>query len=387
MALSKSPKAKGSLSLVPDDLSEDITEEDRIRFFQVVSTDLGAEQVQTIISPPQSYPREKSVLAVHWHPEFIPLELASQRIDALFPNREDELIIPTQHNVLMSYRGYTGAEVDCYSRGFNQKVQLLVHFEDSRVEDAPVFRSILAHTFKYRSSQLFDFIHTITKPKDERIKMAARETGADGGVIRFVQINVRKIERLLEQHGDEIPIDSIKNKLLRNFFDTLRDSYGDGLIDRVQTYLRAVKMIVKAHFPFKYFYPTSDVIAEARSIGGGIVIPHPEQFWPILLADYDVDGYEIWNPESRRYTEFLISVLHEKNKQRRGGRLELLLFMGDDTHLGEKVKDPAHQNKVKASREIGVQPAWDDLMIKKKLIVANMDKNRVIREYRNRLAG
>lgn len=387
MALSKSPKAKGSLSLVPDDLSEDITEEDRIRFFKVVSTDLGAEQVQTIISPPQSYPREKSVLAVHWHPEFIPLELASQRIDALFPNREDELIIPTQHNVLMSYRGYTGAEVDCYSRGFNQKVQLLVHFEDSRVEDAPVFRSILAHTFKYRSSQLFDFIHTITKPKDERIKMAARETGADGGVIRFVQINVRKIERLLEQHGDEIPIDSIKNKLLRNFFDTLRDSYGDGLIDRVQTYLRAVKMIVKAHFPFKYFYPTSDVIAEARSIGGGIVIPHPEQFWPILLADYDVDGYEIWNPESRRYTEFLISVLHEKNKQRRGGRLELLLFMGDDTHLGEKVKDPAHQNKVKASREIGVQPAWDDLMIKKKLIVANMDKNRVIREYRNRLAG
>jgi len=387
MALSKSPKAKGSLSLVPDDLSEDITEEDRIRFFQVVSTDLGAEQVQTIISPPQSYPREKSVLAVHWHPEFIPLELASQRIDALFPNREDELIIPTQHNVLMSYRGYTGAEVDCYSRGFNQKVQLLVHFEDSRVEDAPVFRSILAHTFKYRSSQLFDFIHTITKPKDERIKMAARETGADGGVIRFVQINVRKIERLLEQHGGEIPIDSIKNKLLRNFFDTLRDSYGDGLIDRVQTYLRAVKMIVKARFPFKYFYPTSDVIAEARSIGGGIVIPHPEQFWPILLADYDVDGYEIWNPESRRYTEFLISVLHEKNKQRRGGRLELLLFMGDDTHLGEKVKDPAHQNKVKASREIGVQPAWDDLMIKKKLIVANMDKDRVIREYRSRLAG
>ena len=387
MALSKSPKAKGSLSLVPDDLSEDITEEDRIRFFQVVSTDLGPEQVQRIISSSQSYPKETSVLAVHWHPEFIPLELASQRIDALFPNRKDELIIPTQHNVLMSFRGYTGVEVDCYSRGFNQKVQLLVHFENSRVQDAPVFRSILAHTFKYRSSQLFDFIHTITKPIDERIKMAARETGADGAVIRFVQINVRKIEGLLEQHGDEIPVESIKNKLLRNFFDTLRDTYGDGLIDRIQTYLRAVKMIVKSDFPYKFFYPTSDVIAEARSVGGGIVIPHPEQFWPILLADYDVDGYEIWNPESRRYTEFLITVLHEKNKQRRGRRPELLLFMGDDTHLGEKVKDPAHQNKAKASREIGVQPAWDDLMIKKKLIVANMDKDRVIREYRSRLTG
>lgn len=387
MGLSKSQKKTGSLTLVPGDLSEDVTEEDRTRFFEIVSTDLSPDQVERIVTPPASYPKEKSVLAVHWHPEFVSLDLISRRIDALFPNRDDELIIPTQHNVLMSLRGYTGVEVDCYSRGFNQKVQLLVHFEDSRVEDAPVFQSILAHTFKYRSSQLFDFIHTITKPREDWINLAARETGADGAVVRFVQVNVRKIEKLLAEHGDDIPVVSIKNKLLRNFFDTLRETYGDGLIDRVQTYLRAVKMIVKAHFPLKYFYRTSDVIAEARSIGGGIVIPHPEQFWPILLADYDVDGYEIWNPESRRYTEFLITVLHEKNKQRQRHRPELLLFMGDDTHMGEKVKDPAHQDTAKASREIGLQTAWCDLMIKKRLIVANMDKNRVIREYKNRLAG
>jgi hypothetical protein len=387
MGLSKSQKKTGSLTLVPDDLSEDVTEEDRKRFFEIVSTDLNRDQVERIVTPPASYPKEKSVLAVHWHPEFVSLDLISRRIDALFPNRDDELIIPTQHNVLMSFRGYTGVEVDCYSWGFNQKVQLLVHFEDSRVEDAPVFRSILAHTFKYRSSQLFDFIRTITAPREDWIKLAARETGADGAVVRFVQVNVRKIEKLLEEHGEDIPVVSIKNKLLRNFFDTLRETYGDGLIDRVQTYLRAVKMIVKAHFPLKYFYRTSDVIAEARSIGGGIVIPHPEQFWPILLADYDVDGYEIWNPESRRYTEFLITVLHEKNKQRPRHRPELLLFMGDDTHMGEKVKDPAHQDLAKASREIGLQTAWSDLMIKKKLIVANMDKNRVIREYKSRLAG
>lgn len=387
MVMTKSQKNSGPLLLVPDDLSAEVTDEDRRRFFQIVSTDLTPDQVQRIVTPPQSYGKEKSVLAVHWHPEFIPLDLVSQRIDALFPNRVNELIIPTQHNVLLSFGGYAGVEVDCYSRGFNQKVQLLVHFEDERVADAPVFRSILAHTFKYRSSQLLEFIHTITEPKEEWIETAARETGADGAVIQFVQMNVRKIETLLEQHGDEIPVASIKNKLLRNYFDTLRETYGDGLIDRVQTYLRAVKMIVKAHFPFKYFYRTSDVIAEARSIGGGVVIPHPEQFWPILLADYDVDGYEIWNPESRRYTEFLITVLHEKNKQRGAGQPELLLFMGDDTHLGEKVKDPAHQNTAKAFREIGVQPAWHDLMIKKKLIVANMDKDRIIREYKNRLAG
>lgn len=387
MGLTKSEKAISPLSLVPDDLSEEITEDDTERFFQVVSTELGPDQIKRIVSPPRSYPKEKSVLAVHWHPEFVSLDIISQRIDALFPNRKEELIIPTQHNTLMRYGGYAGVEVDCYSIGFNQKVQLLFHFEESRVKEAPVFHSILSHTFKYRSSQLFDFIHAITRPKEEWINMAARDTGADGAVVRFAQINVCKIEKLLEAHGDEIPVVSIKNKLLRNFFDTLRGAYGDGFIDRVQTYLRAVKMIVKAHFPLKYFYRTSDVIAEARTLGGGIVVPHPEQFWPILLADYDIDGYEIWNPESRRYTEFLISVLHEKNKHRKTSQPELLLFMGDDTHFGEKVKDPAHQDMVKASREIGVQTAWNDLMIKKKLIVANMDKDRVIHEYKSRLAG
>jgi hypothetical protein len=372
---------------VPDDLSENITDEDRERFFKVVSIDLQPEQVERIITPPETYPKERSVLAVHWHPEFIPLDLISKRIDTVFPNKVEELIIPTQHNVLMSYGDYSGVEVDCYSQGFNQKVQLLVHFEKQKVETAPVFKSILAHTFKYRSSQLFEFIHAIKKPKENWIQKAASETGADGAVIRFVHVYASKIEKLLEMHGDEIPVVSIKNKLIRNFFDSLRDTYEDGLIDRVQTYLRAVKMIVKAHFSLKYFYRTSDVISEARLLGAGIVIPHPEQFWPILLADYDVDGYEIWNPESRRYTEFLISVLHEKNTGRKNGKRELLIFMGDDTHMGEKVKAPAEQDVAKASREIGVQPAWNDLMIKKSLIVANMDKNRVITEYKNRLAG
>jgi hypothetical protein len=61
--------------------------------------------------------------------------------------------------------------------------------------------------------------------------------------------------------------------------------------------------------------------------------------------------------------------------------------MGDDAHMAEKVKDPAQQDAAKASREIGVQPAWNDLMITKSLIVANMDKNRIIQEYKNRLAG
>jgi hypothetical protein len=80
-----------------------------------------------------------------------------------------------------------------------------------------------------------------------------------------------------------------------------------------------VKALVKVEFSLKYFYRTSEVIEEARALGAGIVIPHPEQFWPILLKEYDVDGIEVWNPQSRRYTEFLISVLNRRN-QKRGSR-------------------------------------------------------------------
>jgi hypothetical protein len=177
----------------------------------------------------------------------------------------------------------------------------------------------------------------------------------------------------------------IKNKILRNFFNELREEHGNILIDRTQTFLAAVKAIVKANFPSKYFYRTSEIIEEARSLGAGIVIPHPEQFWPILLADYDVDGVEVWNPQSQRYTEFLVSALHSKNLLRSSSQRRLIFFMGDDTHMDEKVIPTAQQNSEKALREIGYQPAWNDMEIRKALILADMDRDSVINEYRDRL--
>jgi hypothetical protein len=115
------------------------------------------------------------------------------------------------------------------------------------------------------------------------------------------------------------------------------------------------------------------------------MIPHPEQFWPILLADYDVDGFEVWNPQSRTFTEFLISAVEKINRRRVGVEKRIMVSMGDDTHMGEKVRPASIQVKSKAGREIGVQPAWDDLAIRKKLIVSNMDRADVIEEYRARL--
>jgi hypothetical protein len=121
--------------------------------------------------------------------------------------------------------------------------------------------------------------------------------------------------------------------------------------------------------------------------GAGIVVPHPEQFWPILLAEYDVDGYEVWNPQSQRYTDFLISVVNRKNRERTVTQRSLLIFMGDDTHMGEKIKEPKFQDKEKAGREIGYQPVWDDLNIRKRLIKAQVNISSVIDEYRLRLAS
>jgi len=365
----------------------EITEEDDKRFFALVSTDLAPWQVEQVVSPSQVYPRQEAVLAVHWHPEFVPMEHIRTRVEAMFPNREQELLIPTQHNELMSWGGRSGVEVDCYSSGFNRKVQLLLHFTDDRVRDAGVLRSMLAHTFKYRSGQLFDFMRTITRPDEERIQAAAKASGADAELVEFVRLGVAKIERLLDDHWADVPRLSVKNKLLRNWFDSLRPEMGDTAIDRVQAYLKAVKEIVKQGFDLSFFYRASEVIEEVRGLGGCVVIPHPEQFWPILLRNYDVDGIEVWNPQSQEYTEFLIAVVNEQNQRRQKGERCMLIFMGDDCHLGEKTKPLGQQDAAKAGREVGLQPAWDDLAIRKKLIVNNISRHSVINEYKDRLAG
>jgi hypothetical protein len=367
-------------------LSPEVTEADEQLFAAITSTELDEMARLRIVTPAVVQPGQEAVLAVHWHPEFVPMELIRQRIQASYPAMRTGLIIPTQHNELMEYGPYTGVEVDCYSRGFNQKVQLLLHFRTERLKDAGVLKSMLAHTLAYRSSQLFAYLSALTAEDDAIRFAAARETGSEEELVGLACILCRKLSTLLEKHGGGLPQDAFKNKLVRNFVDGYRSFLDHRLVNRVQVFLKAVKQIVKAKFPLTYFYRTTEFIEEVRGLGGGVVIPHPEQFWPILLAEYDVDGYEVWNPQSQRYTEFLINVLYEKNRRRAGER-RMLVFMGDDTHMGEKTLPAANGNSSKTRREIGLQPAWDDLAIGKKLIVADMDRVRVIEEYAARLDG
>ncbi|MEW6260797.1 MAG: hypothetical protein AB1547_12960 [Thermodesulfobacteriota bacterium] len=367
--------------------SEEPTDYDEAVFAKITTIQLTPEQIDRIVYPNTTYPRQKNVLAVHWHPEHIPLDLIEERLKRTFPNAEHSLIIPTQHNELLYFHEYAGVEVDAYSRGFNQKVQLLLHFHAGRVQSAHILKSMLAYTLKYRQHQMNDFLDTLIKPNEFRIEAAAAETGASDECIRFVRAQMKKLSILIERHYDKVPVEMFKNKLLRDFLDEYRSEYGDAWINRAQTFLQAVKQIVKSQFPMRYFYRTSEIIEEARSLGGCVVIPHPEQFWPILLADYDVDGYEVWNPQSQRYTEFLISVVNRKNATVKRGDRPVLIFMGDDTHMSEKIRDIEKQHPEKAGREIGVQPAWEDIYIRKALIAANMSRKRIIEEYQARLKG
>ncbi len=369
------------------DLCPELTEADERLFAAITDTRLDEAARSRIATPAVVQPTQEAVLAVHWHPEFVPMELIRTRIEAMYPAMRTSLIIPTQHNELLEYGPYTGVEADCYSRGFNQKVQILLHFRTERLKDAGVLRSMLAHTLSYRSTQLFDYLRAVTGEDDALLAAAARETGSEEELVALARILCRKLSALLERNEGALPQDAFKNKLVRNFVDGFRPELGERTVNRVQVLLRAVKQLVKAQFPLTYFYRTTEFIEEARGLGGGVVIPHPEQFWPILLAEYDVDGYEVWNPQSQRYTEFLINVLHEKNRHKAAGERRMLVFMGDDTHMGEKTLPAASGNSSKTRREIGLQPAWDDLSIGKKLIVADMDRVRVIEEYTARLDG
>ena len=236
-------------------VSQEISEQDAALFFQVVSVDMSEKAKEIVTQPSTIRPRQKNVLAIHWHPEFIPMALIVQRVNAMFPGREEELIIPTQHNDLLVLGDYAGVEVDCYSAGFNQKVQLLLHFQRERVQDAGVLRSMLEHTFKYRSSQLFAFMDAITKPDEDILNQAAVETGASRELVDFVRTVAGKIQTLMESNFEKVPVVSIKNKVLKEFFNGLRSTYGNIWINRCQAFLQEVKKVRKTQFSPKIFLP------------------------------------------------------------------------------------------------------------------------------------
>ncbi len=368
-------------------LDEEITDWDKAAFKRIINTELTENQKDAISTPISKYPEQNSTLAIHWHPEFVPMELITKRVNSMYPCHENSLIIPTNHNNISTFDNcYFGTEVDCFSKEFNRKVQLLVHFSSGSLKKIDVFTSMLNHTLKYRSTQLFELLDSILDVKyEKRVNRAAKETGATLELVNFVKLYTRKFATLLNDNKDKIFIEKVKNSLLPNYFEELLFLFDPDIINQAKSFVKAVKYIVKSEFTLKYFFTVTEIIEEARRIGAGIVVPHPEQFWPILMAEYDVDGYEVWNPQSREFTEFIIGVVNKQNRDRGIFDKQLLVFMGDDAHMGEKLKKAELQDKEKAKREIGLQPAWDDIAIQKSLCSANISKDKTINEYKSRL--
>ncbi len=53
---------------------------DRQLYRRLVATELSAEERLRVAAPELVLPRQREVLAVHWHPEWVPLELARRRV-------------------------------------------------------------------------------------------------------------------------------------------------------------------------------------------------------------------------------------------------------------------------------------------------------------------
>jgi hypothetical protein len=245
---------------------------------------------------------------------------------------------------------------------------------------------MLEHTFKYRSSQLFELLDSIIEEKwSQRMEEAAGETGANPDVVAMVRFFTARLRRLIRDFENEMAPIMIKNKLVPEFIIAQKNRLPTAMVNRALLLVKAVKAIVKREFSIDYFFTTEEVIEEVRSVGGSVVIPHPEQFWPILLADYDVDGWEVWNPQSREFTKFLIQAVNNQNKNRRAGGRNILIFMGDDTHMSVKIRDPETVERSKLEREIGLQPAWEEPGIRKCLSLAGAGRQRIIDEYVGRL--
>ncbi|GAB6268684.1 MAG: hypothetical protein STSR0002_14260 [Smithella sp.] len=81
--------------------SEKITTWDHNVFERLIAVDLTPIQIQRIIDPSNRFEKEGALLAIHWHPENVPLELIRTRIDVMYPNIKEYLIIPTQHNEII----------------------------------------------------------------------------------------------------------------------------------------------------------------------------------------------------------------------------------------------------------------------------------------------
>lgn len=376
-------------------LTPEPTEADCELFQRLVGTTISTRQQHILTTPRTTYPAQEQVLAIHWHPQHIPLQHAATRLQHLFPNAKEQLIIPTEHNVLHAWGEFAGVEVDCRDVRMSIKLQLLLHFCTERVVEAHTLQQMLHHTAHYRILQLKTLLQTAADPHHSqwkhRAERALRITKSNPDIITATAHYAAKLLALLKAENNSPATDERRSTLLRDFVEAQRATIGDNNVHQIHTYTKALRDSVKVDFSFDFFYEAQEFIEEAKALGGMVTIPHPEQFWPILLAGYNVDAIEVWNPQSRRHTGFLIDFITEENKRRAqtkgfNQQQEILITMGDDTHFAELLTPHAAPSATNFPRELGVQP-WDNNVLQKALQKAHRSRRSVMTEFRQRLRG
>jgi len=377
----------GNFDFSPEAAVNDIGEEDWLKFNHLTSVELNAEERALAVRPGLTAPEAAEFLAVHWHPEWTPLELIGRRLELAFPRAENFLAIPTQHNKVMSFGPWAGVEADVYDRRYGLKVQLLIHLPAERLAGASAFLAMMDHTYNYRAHQLLDILNRLADYDQAALKVqAGLKSAITESAMRLARFYAIRLRAMIERSGilggsrDEM----LKNRLLPDFMTVSVPPERRHLLGQALMFVNAVKKTVKAELRPEKFHSPQEVIEEARSLGAGIVIPHPPQFWPILLSGLDVDGWEVWNPSTPNHTLFLLETMHRVNESRRRGR-RLLAFMGDDTHMSAKIRLERADEKESAGREIGFQPPWTDPEIAAVLSQTGQSLTGTLNEYRSRL--
>ncbi|MDR2141086.1 MAG: hypothetical protein LBR11_04735 [Deltaproteobacteria bacterium] len=378
-AAPNAPAPRGAAQFVKESPSEDWA-----AFNRLTSVELTSRETTVAARPTRQDLEEKRVLAVHFHPEWIPLDLIAERVNQAFPAADDRLVIPTQHNRLMTLGEWAGVEADAYAPEYGLKVQLLIHLPGRLLPKAVTLAGMMERTFRYRALQLLDVLESLISP-DEAIKNEIKKQGFSTDSINLARLLAKRLKNLIEKAdlGDSDRAEMLKNRLLPDFMAARGQEYPPALLDRAMALGRLVKSQVKRRLMPSRFHTVREVIEEARGLGAGVVIPHPPLFWPILMDDLDVDGWEVWNPSTPNHTIFLIDTLARQKKTKR----PLLAFMGDDTHMSSKIRpDQKSEEKNNFDREIGFQSPWRDPQVAKALARAGQSREKTMDEYRARLA-
>ncbi|MDR2460464.1 MAG: hypothetical protein LBE38_06755 [Deltaproteobacteria bacterium] len=360
-----------------------LSQEDWDAFKLLTEVILSPDEKIAAETPTYTDEEEERIFALHFHPEWVPMELLKRRIKRAFPKAKSIFAIPTQHNVIMSLGQFSGVEADVFNYSYNMKIQLLIHLKSDKLKDAHTLQSMMEKTFRYRGLQLLDILEQVAFP-DEDMKKEIKKMGFHEESIKQARFFASKIKLLVEESGiTQTPgAEMLKNRLLTDFIEIRGATLDPIRKDRLLSLVNHIKKMVKSRLNPKRFHTDQEVIEEARALNAGIVIPHPPQFWPVLLDDLDVDGWEVWNPSTPKHTIFLIQCLKRRGKIKR----PLLAFMGDDTHMSSKIRPDMVSDKDGAKREIGFQPPWKHQEVQAALKDAGQGRDRTMDEYLARIS-